>query len=249
MKIDCISDLHGYFPSLDGGDLLIVAGDLTGRDTIDQWGDFFEWLSRQRYTKKIFIAGNHDGLLEHCDPRVKAKEVCGVDFINHGIEYLQDSGTEFNGYKIWGSPWTSWFEGLNPNCAAFTKKTEYELYQQWKLIPRDTDILITHNPPHGILDTVRDYHTRKEKNIGSLTLLQGLEEIQPKLHVFGHIHEHGGKTVLLKGWMGDKNTQCMNVAWCNEMYEPTNKPQRYILPEINNEHRATKNMLDLPSTI
>ena len=32
MIIDCISDLHGFFPKLEGGDLLIIAGDLTARD-------------------------------------------------------------------------------------------------------------------------------------------------------------------------------------------------------------------------
>ncbi len=32
MIIDCISDLHGFKPNLNGGDLLIIGGDLTARD-------------------------------------------------------------------------------------------------------------------------------------------------------------------------------------------------------------------------
>jgi len=37
MIIDCISDLHGYYPELEGGDLLIIAGDLIGHfDRINQ---------------------------------------------------------------------------------------------------------------------------------------------------------------------------------------------------------------------
>ena len=31
MIVDRISDLHGHYPQLEGGDLLIVAGDLTAR--------------------------------------------------------------------------------------------------------------------------------------------------------------------------------------------------------------------------
>ena len=34
MIIDCISDLHGAYPHLEGGDLLIVGGDLTSRDSV-----------------------------------------------------------------------------------------------------------------------------------------------------------------------------------------------------------------------
>ena len=55
------------------------------------------------------------------------------------------------------------------------------------MIPANTDILITHGPPYGILDKNR---------VGFSAVCQSLKRavkrIQPKLHVFGHIHEAGG---------------------------------------------------------
>ena len=60
MIIDCISDLHGHFPDLRGGDLLLIAGDLTARDIEPEYFKFFDWLDEQKYRKKILIAGNHD---------------------------------------------------------------------------------------------------------------------------------------------------------------------------------------------
>ncbi|HLT42767.1 MAG TPA: hypothetical protein VKZ95_08695 [Sphingobacteriaceae bacterium] len=57
MKITCIADLHGFKPKLNGGDLLIVAGDLTARDRKKEYDQFFEWLDNQNYRKKIWIAG------------------------------------------------------------------------------------------------------------------------------------------------------------------------------------------------
>jgi len=63
MIIDCISDIHGFFPKLDGGDLLLIAGDLTARDEPQQFKEFKQWLKEQRYAKKVLIAGNHDNFL------------------------------------------------------------------------------------------------------------------------------------------------------------------------------------------
>lgn len=223
MIIDCISDLHGNFPKLEGGDLLIVAGDLTARDTEKQNEDFWRWVAYQDYKKMIVIAGNHDNYMKN-HPNSLVDE-------GKTLEYLCDSGTEFCLYphitevgktyerqkvKIWGSPWTKTFEGINPHCTAFTLENEEDLQKKWDLIPKDTDILITHSPPFGILDN----------SFGSTALRSTVEEIKPRLHVFGHIHEGSGQTVLKH--VGP-NTICVNASYVDRRYRPVNKPIRIEL--------------------
>ena len=238
MKIDCLSDLHGHYPKLEGGDLLIVAGDLTAKDTVDEYLDFYEWLDDQEYRCKIIVAGNHDNELFK-------SEYDGRNDRFHPAIYLQDSGTEFEGLKIWGSPWTKRFEGMNPNCMAFTVgydekciEEEYtkwgprlinqpSLADKWDMIPEDTNILITHCPPYGILDGIKRNISGKTSWLGSISLrnvLLNYDRIAPlRLHVFGHIHECGGKTYDLIA------TKYVNASHVNEHYEPVNKPVRVEL--------------------
>ena len=239
MIIDCISDFHGNYPELEGGDLLIVAGDLTARDTEDEYAAFDEWLWQQNYKKIIIIAGNHDNGLQYPERIFRD----GVLWTKG--DYLCDSGTEFsynidgfpeedekflpNGkrtLKIWGSPWTKRFKGMNPHCMAFTCETEEELAEKWATIPNDIDILVTHSPPHGILDELVEegYH------VGSMALQNVVRRIRPKLHVFGHVHESYGmcrpilEFIALQGY-----PISVNASHVNEYYEPVNKPIRVIL--------------------
>ncbi len=210
MIIDCCSDFHGHYPKLDGGDLLIVAGDLTARDTEIEYLKFFEWLTLQKYRKIIFIAGNHDNYLQSYNPT----------YANH-IQYLCDSGTTFENLRIYGSPWTKKFEGMNPRCMAFTCDTEEELSEKWQKIPDDVDILVTHGPPFGIFDETFD-----KRLVGSTSLLIRLAETKPLVHCFGHIHEKGGKDMWLP-WK--RGTTLVNCSLVNERYQPVNKPVRIIL--------------------
>jgi Icc-related predicted phosphoesterase len=227
MIVECISDLHGHYPTLEGGDLLIVAGDLTGRDTNGEVKEFFFWLNLQKYTRKIFIAGNHDNSIQQ-DPFMLN------DYPN--TSYLCDSGTEFEGLKIWGSPWTKTFEGMNPHCKAFTCETEEKLAEKWALIPNDIDILVTHGPPKGTLDLIGKM-SLQEENIfsGSLSLRKRLATVRPKFHIFGHVHESYGKIRfpvcidLDKKEMPVYYTNFINCSYVNEHYEPVNKPIRIIL--------------------
>lgn len=221
MIIDCISDLHGYYPTqLGGGDLLIVAGDLTARDTLPEFLEFFKWFDLQNYTKKILIGGNHDNYITSC----------GV-VENPKISYLLDSGTEFEGLKIWGAPWTLNFKGQNPHCKAFGLDTELLLAEKWAKIPDDTDILVTHSPPFGTLDRVQEQSG--VKYCGSLTLKDRIKELEKlKYHVFGHIHESYGSvnvsyaTTKVDSTVAFRKVQHVNCSYVDHDYMPNNQPIR-----------------------
>lgn len=229
MIIDCIADLHGEFPKTQGGDVLIVAGDCTASDKIIQWGSFFSWFIDQKYRKRILIGGNHDEFLSSAYPsngeeRKDLKEVQeflkSIDEIEEetvDFEYLCDSGCEFEGIKFWGSPWT-------PKYGDWSfMKTEAELANTWELIPEDTNVLITHGPPFGILD----YVTRFDKYCGDkflrARLLNRRSLPELKLHVFGHIHEQGGKV------FDSTMMKFVNCSYMNEDYKPVNRVMRVIL--------------------
>lgn len=230
MKITIVSDLHGAYPKLNGGDLLIVAGDMTSHDRLDQWAEFFAWLKQQQYRKKILIAGNHDNKLHSMFPKneEEAEDLQEVQsfIIEQGemeepdFEYLCDSGCVFEGFKIWGSPWNLSFRGMNEECMAFTVDTEEELAKQWAKIPSDTNILITHAPLFGIFDK-----TYSRSRVGSKTLLN---EVQLrlkhlKLHCFGHIHEGYGMSKI-KHIDTDDQYWVVNASHMNQHYEPKNLP-------------------------
>lgn len=221
MIIDCISDLHGYQPKLEGGDLLIVAGDLTARDVPNQYISFNNWLSKQEYKRKIVIAGNHDGL---CKKGINVEVNPGekrtvIPVLAHNAVYLEDNSHEFEGLKIWGSPWTPTFCNWH-----FMKDRGEAISQMWSLIPDDTEILVTHGPPLGIQDQVKYSNKAKEgKFAGCEELRTALERLKKlKLHVFGHVHEGYGK-VIANGVIH------VNASIMNEDYKPVNKPIRVIL--------------------
>ncbi len=152
-------------------------------------------------------------------------DVEAIDSLRNCV-YLQDSMTEFEGVLIWGTPWSLTFEGINPKCTAFTGK-ESDLEKHYKKIPKDIDILISHGPPHMILDTIIDSETGKEKDVGSFALRQVIDVIKPKLFVCGHIHDQGGKELLYKHQ--GPNTMCVNCSYVNEHYMPVNRPMRVNL--------------------
>lgn len=208
MIIDCISDLHGSKPDLQGGDLLVIAGDLTARNKISEYVEFFVWLRLQEYRKKIVIAGNHDGNIGSCTRRFND---------DPAYEYLLDEVSEFEGLKIWGSPWTPKFYNWH-----FMKSRGSEIAKKWALIPQDVDILVTHGPPQFILD-----ETDEGCNAGCEELWKLLygEVIKPRLHIFGHIHEGYGQVEMLD----IPGVKFVNCSIMNRNYEPVNKPIRVIL--------------------
>ena len=72
---------------------------------------------------------------------------------------------------------------------------------KWRSIPRNVDILITHMPPFGIRDTNSGMVKSGCKDLAKIVT----ERIQPRIHVFGHIHES-------HGWEVHRNTLFINAA-------------------------------------
>lgn len=51
-------------------------------------------------------------------------------------------------------------------------------------------------------------------------LLNAVQRVKPKLHIFGHIHESYGTHTT-------EETTFINASICNEQYKPVNKPIVY----------------------
>jgi Icc-related predicted phosphoesterase len=206
--IVAISDQHGVLPEIPACDLLLIAGDIcpvTNHDVDFQEGwlraEFRIWLERVPARKIVFIAGNHDFIFEQHQDFLPA---------DYPGTYLQDSGIEWEGLHIWGTPWQPWFFDW-----AFNLR-EPELEKKWELIPDGTDILIVHGPPRdygdGVPERVGIRHT------GSPSLLERIRQIQPKLVVFGHIHEGRGEwrigdTVLTNATILDERYRHVYEPW------------------------------------
>ncbi len=210
MKIVCLSDTHNCNDQITvpDGDVLIHAGDATVRGTESEVEDFLAWFSSLPHKHKVFVAGNHDWLFETNNRFARLLTA------NHNIKYLEDSFTDIEGLKIYGSPFQPRFFDW-----AFNLNRGAELAEKWKLIPDDIDILITHGPPNGILDEVpRKYWI---ENTGCEELRKRVEEIavqrKLKLHVFGHIHCGYGQTEKF-------GVKFVNASNCDESYEPTQPP-------------------------
>jgi Icc-related predicted phosphoesterase len=89
-----------------------------------------------------------------------------------------------DGLKIWGSPYTPQFGNWH------FMKSRAKIDRVWQSIPGDTDILVTHGPPKGILDIAEDRHHSIEFCGCSALKKQVLKMPNLKIMCFGHIHNN-----------------------------------------------------------
>lgn len=200
-KIIACSDTHGkhWDVKIPKGDIFIFAGDWDITDS-QQLFEFNQWIARIPAKYKIAIGGNHDSYLEFIE-----KEECRKQLTN--CIYLENESVEIEDLKIWGSPFSCLF-----NSWSFMRY-DSDLKEIWQTIPSDTDIVVTHTMPYGILDRCG----LKMESVGSLSLRDRIKEIQPKIHIGGHLHESYGKYT-------DYKTNYYNVALMDDMYNLTNQP-------------------------
>jgi Icc-related predicted phosphoesterase len=218
MRILAISDTHSkhkqipkdWFPEAD---VLIHAGDISTRGYEREVVEFLEWFVMLPYENKILIAGNHDFYFQDEPERVRKliAEVneyhIGKSPFKKGIIYLEDSGCNIGGINFWGSPYQPRFFDW-----AFNEDRGDDIKFHWDLIPKNTDILITHGPAHEYCDLVP-----RGERVGCVDLREAIERIKPKYHICGHIH-------CAYGIDKNKDTTFINAAILNEEYQVENKP-------------------------
>ncbi len=190
MRIVCISDTHELHRELEvpNGDILVHAGDFTFMSkSMTAVRDFNEWLGELPHQYKIVIPGNHEFFLEK---RLEERRLLS------NATVLINESLKIGELTIWGSPATPLYGG------AFGVSRAADRVRLYRTIPSDTQILITHGPPYGILD--REFGSTEPT--GDLELLDAVKRICPRLHIFGHVHGgygtyHDGNTLFVNASM------------------------------------------------
>lgn len=227
-KIITLSDLHGILPTIEQEfDLMLLAGDLVHlyfqRDTSEtvEWfeGSFVNWINtlpfKDEDSKVLWIAGNHEvgwGKMFVEGRKKIAQHVS--ELTNNRAIYLEDQLYDFNGIKVYGTPWCKIFGNW-----AFMK-SNLQLQEIYDNIPENVDILLTHDAPYGTSDLCFEwtFFGRMPYHIGNEPLRDIILKRNPKYNLHGHLHSANHNEELLG------NTKVYCVSLVNESYNAVYKP-------------------------
>lgn len=242
-------------------DVVLHCGDLTSVGGAENYKKALEMLGHFDAELKLVIAGNHDLDLDEeywrankPKDREKFEHCAGVEIMTGAlakaanVTYLTEGTYGFSlkdgrSFKVFASPYQPEF----CNWAFGYKRGK----ARWK-IPDDVDIVMTHGPPHGSLDSVAEQGNKK---LGCETLLEEVKRVKPLMHCFGHIHDgYGWKVHTWSHWndaagrdvkIGQagtnravqqaqvtkgESTLMINASIMNEDYQPKNAPWVIELP-------------------
>lgn len=169
MKLCLISDTHTYHNKIKipECDILIRAGDWTFEGKYTEVQDFAKWLNNQPAKDIILIPGNHEVHFEKNYP--DSHTWISADCPRANI--LINESLTLNGVNFYGSPYTPSFgygwaynAARTPTEAAHTFKPF--IGDIWAKIPDNTEILITHGMPLGILDETKTTWEGKVEHVG-----------------------------------------------------------------------------------
>lgn len=214
INITFISDTHNRQSAIlpmTKGDIICHTGDISAlSNEPSNYYDFLYWFTSLPFKHKVFIAGNHDRLLEEKHPEI-------MHLIQElGIHYLENESIILEGVKIYGSPLTPRFGRW------YFIKDRNDLKSDWDKIPEDTQVLLTHGPPFGVGDLCNSRQV-----VGCKYLLDKVLSL-PKLkyHAFGHVHEGRGLYYLTELGI---DTIFVNCSIMNGAYMPIHQPYRFYI--------------------
>ena len=117
----------------------------------------------------------------------------GIENLPENVYFLQDCGIEIDGVKFFGLAYN----------------------HQEDMIPDNTDVVITHEPPVMILDRSAGTHW------GNAPLRNRIMEVKPRYHLFGHAH--GGY-----GRLKQDGIVFSNAALLDDMNRLVRKPRLFM---------------------
>ena len=235
MTITTISDLHGYLPLLQPCNIVCICGDISpiefdrNKHRVRGWftDKFLPWVKMLDCQKVIFIAGNHDFFLYTNDDGYSVKQVIENSDVKNKLIYLENEEYVYNGLKFYG-------------CPNVENLVHWAFYtwdgHEYKNIPQDTDILLTHMAPAigelgRDMTLIRDFGSRRLANV-----IQNLPNLR---YAFcGHIHDGDHKPALIN------HTVCINSSILNDDYDYTYAPTTVDINIVRLENRyGDKNYL------
>ncbi|KAI8367472.1 Metallo-dependent phosphatase-like protein [Radiomyces spectabilis] len=208
----CMSDTHSKIDFqfvIPDGDVFVHAGDLTRRSSIQEFKETIAWLGALPHRLKIVTGGNHDHILDERFGYIEEKQYVLSRMQQANITYLEHESyllpPDLGGYKMFVSPYAPIHLG-----GAFMPRN---LQPYWEKIPSDTQVLVTHTPPYGYQDRI----IRGNRHVGCPHLRAKIDQIRPKVSIFGHIHESHGVAF-------SEHTLFVNASACNARYRANQPP-------------------------
>lgn len=195
MRIGHASDLHGDLRELLSGDVCpdvwVLSGDVCPNETrgivaheVPYQTAWFRGVSDALVARfgdrpVLVVPGNHD----YIDLAALLRS-CGVDATNVTPEGVEVAGVRFAGFRE-----VPWMAGeWNGECRDFADLVG-------RTFDSDPEVIVTHAPPAGILDDDGLGEFGHGGGIPALTTALTYRPHRVRAHLFGHIHEHGGRDV------------------------------------------------------
>ena len=160
-----MSDSHGRHArfALPAADVFVHAGDFSNYGSGVE--EFALWYWQLPYRHKFIVLGNHETKdAVQVRPLDVWRKLFGPTLLDSQTTLVEVDGERL---VLHGAPYGA--EGAS--------------------VPDETALLITHEPPVGILD----------RNVGSDAVREVVSRARPRLHLFGHIHAFGGHSAMRDG--------------------------------------------------
>mgnify|MGYP004614719395 FL=1 len=230
VSVAAISDTHGYLPDMPAADLAVICGDIFPGEMDkepEQQGRWFRetflpWVGQMDCERVILIAGNHDHWIEANNEQL-LKEFAPE--AGKKLVYLCDSGFEYKGLSIYGTPWVP----IPFKNKAFSLKDDETLAEKYSHIPEKLDLLLTHTVPYGCCGI--GYSGRDSADLGSKELRKAVEQRNIKYLIGCHIHEVKLRAVRMDFGLCSI-PEILNVACCDNHKQPVHNPLIVRIPQI-----------------